>query len=391
MDYDAIDAGLFGGAGISVPSSAVSGGGTTEGTPTAAPVAAAAAPAAPAAAPAVVVAAPVAAALPGVTPAAADPAAVAAAAPAVVAAPVTGAPNGPEATGPGAGERIIPGRIATGQFSPTTQRALKLMHELNDGRPEGTEGTTSLAQCLAMIAQADGGQTITAQPQAAAVVAAPQPSQLETLRGEIADLEATITAAGENQSLFTPELARAVTELSDKKARAQSLETQESQTIAAHVAQRNEVRNQVIAEFKGADDPATPLGARVATLIEEWKESNDPRLDLVSAPRLAVEQAAKDVAKQVSAQFGIDETLAYNALRVAPLQPAPTTPAAPSGPAQPPPVGGNRSVVAPGGAPAGSAPAPMTEAQVLAAAASDPNAIDALLWGDRSGGFRIGG
>lgn len=289
-----------------------------------------------------------------------------------------------EATGPAAGDRILPARIGTGQFSPTTQRAMALMHSLNNGKPEG-EGAYTLSKCLAMVEDADAAEASSSTPAASA-----EPSPADILRNEVAELEAQITEAGDNEALFGPDVARRVIELGKKQAALAKLEAksevQQSTKHEANVSKRESVKQAVLSEFKGADDTSTILGSRVATLIEEMRNPAHPdhqRLNQEDAPRFVVETAAKQVAAKLT-ELGITAEQAMATLRVS----APA--ATPAQPAQPLPVAGNKQVtVATGSSGIGGPTSPPTEAQVLAAAVEDPDLYDKALGYGTS--FRIGG
>lgn len=267
-------------------------------------------------------------------------------------------------------EKILPNRIGTGQFAQSTQRAIALMHELNNGKPEG-QGPYTLKDCLGMVEQADA--------KAIGTPAQAQPSERETLAGEIASMEDQLREAGESQSLMTPEITKTISDLTTKKARLEALkateETEQTRTLQEHVRARDAIRDQVIADYPAAKDSSTPLGARISAIIKEWSNESHPEHALLSradAPRIVAERAANEVAEHASKLFGVSKEDALARISGKPITAAPAQPAL----QQPRPVAGTRQVAAsPAAAPVSQA-AP-TEAELLARSLDDPSIADA--------------
>lgn len=277
-------------------------------------------------------------------------------------------------------EKILPNRIGTGQFLPTTQRAIALMHELNNGQPEGV-GPYSLKQCLTMVEEADAKVSGTPVSQPA--------SERETLGAEIAAMEDQLREAGESQSLMTPEITKTISDLTTKKARFEALkatdETEQTRSLQEHVRSRDAVRDAVIADYPAAKDSSTPLGARISAIIKEWSNEQHPQHAMLSrsdAPRIVASQAIEEMANQAVKLFGVTKEVALQQLSG---KPATATPAAPQPvqQQQPRPVAGTRQVAATPAAAPVAAPAP-TEAELLARSLEDPSLIDqALGYGSR--------
>lgn len=132
-------------------------------------------------------------------------------------------------------------------------------------------------------------------------------TQIDGLKQEIADLEAQINPADEDEILSTKaqreatvklaakhgELARAEIKLEDAQRERQA---QITQSRNARMTAREESKQRAISEFPDAADANTPLGKAIAAQFEALRNPNHPDHDILyadSAPEIVTEREAK--------------------------------------------------------------------------------------------------
>lgn len=283
---------------------------------------------------------------------------------------------------------ILPNRIRTKQFSDLDQRAIALQAEF---KASGINITLRDA-CERVEAMFSPAQPEFEQETAPAAPAGSAP-QLQT---DIAALEAKIRKAGEENSLFTPELASAQIELAGKYAQLAQTKAAEGSKHTVTQAQLESAREanlqQALAIYPNADNQSHPLGAYVAAKVRQIDgDPNHPQRTLLEGPDATSKIIAASVAefRQSLQAQGIDS--ASIAKIIGAKGSAPVPPA--SQPARAVPR--TAPVAAPGAAAAAPVQA-ITHQQALQMAVENPNLIDspevqaAIYGGGDSAGFLFG-
>jgi len=286
----------------------------------------------------------------------------------------------PEQTEPGTapGEKILPNRISTAQFDQREQEAIALRHELAQSGQKIT-----LREAIERV-DAKYGAPTAATPEATPE-AEPQPSRLEQVNTELADLRAQRDDQYAGQNLTSAELAELQTKIEDLAVEARLLAHEQAQTQRAQqsaaVQARDTVMQEVLKEYPTAGNDKTYLGARVAAKIAEIQGNpNHPERALLSgndAPRKIVAHVESELLPEVTGSLGFTEAQALSFLRTGKATAA--QPPAPTQTTGPQPVPRTLGVTAPG-ATAAPVQTPQPSAQdILNASLLDPSLAEKAL------------
>lgn len=296
--------------------------------------------------------------------------------------PVEEPPTEPE---PAPKERILPNRISTSQFKPEEQEAIALLPELKKADP-----TASLRDAFLVL---DRRKAEANAPVLAPVVQPPGPTEIDTLTAELADVDAILNKAAEEDSRFTPELKAATAKQAQLTARLELAHERERQAQSAQdtafATARAAARVEAETQYPDAGNPGTPLGREVAQTIAALKGNpahpDHNLLYVANAPLVIAQNAAMKLAQAESRETGIPVAQALANLMAKPTVAAPVTPKAKPEPVKPAPVA-PKAIPASGAAQVTPTP-PEPDGSELLKGPWDPKAYSALLQ-KQQGGLR---
>lgn len=273
--------------------------------------------------------------------------------------------------------KVLPNRISTQQFSEVEQEAIALGKALKDAGEE----VPSLKDRIEIV---ENRRKAEAQAEAAAVVPAkaPEPSAVDTLTAELADLDAKLNEAGEKESAFTPELAETVRKRSDVAAK---LELAKERQLNAEAAaqkgfdtQRAEAKAEAARLFPSSTDRNSELNKRVNAEIAALKDpahADHDSLYAAKSPLLITQKVAMDLARENAEANGTSLAVELAALMPgAPAKakaPVATPTLEPAKPAAP-----QTKKVAPAAVAAPPTPPPAPDPAALLRKPFDPKAYD---------------
>ena len=309
-------------------------------------------------------------------------------------APVADAPTDepaaePEPT-PEPTARVLPNRISTQQFSETEQEAIALGKALK----EAGEDVPSLKERIEIV---EGRNKAKAQAEAMPPPPPkpPEPSAVDTLTAELAELDAKLAEAGEKESPLTPELVETIGKRSTVAADlALAKERQANVEAAARQgfeAQRAAADAKAKALFPSLSDKSSELRLRVNKEIAARQNPAHPdheSLFVAKSPLIITQDVATALAEELAEANGTSV-----AEELAALMPKPAArTAAPAATPKPAVATPQTKKVTPASGAAAQAPAPPApDPAALLRKPFDPKAYDddfENVWGPKK--FMLG-
>lgn len=220
-------------------------------------------------------------------------------------------------------ERILPHRIPVRQFNEIEQEAIVLLRDL---RKEDENVTLKDAYILVEKRHEEARK--------AHVEPEPQVDPLADLRKQVADLDAKLDEAGENEGLFGKEQVKLVRDRADLAAKLAKAEAKlELRQETAQVSQQERENAVILTAFEKSKaeaiqiypdlgDDSTELGREANAYIEELKQPGNPDaaiLEMKNAPALVAREAVERLARRVAEEKGISVTEAITGLMAKPL------------------------------------------------------------------------
>ncbi len=283
----------------------------------------------------------------------------------------------------------IKGRISAKQFNATEQKAMRLMHVLNDGKTVDDPTRIDIFEAKARLDAMAAKEKPPEVPQGPTPVEVAN-TKVTELRSSLADLKAKRTeevAYGNETSDLDTQIEEAQEAIAEARMEAKLAEKlgerdakqQQAQAAAQQrereVAARQEAKAAVLVRFPAAADKDSVLGVEVASVISEMNQAGHPDHDVLFA-----KNAAKFVTTEAMERLADRHKLSYaqavekfSGAKAATPAPSAAEPAAPAAPKVTPAAGNARTTP-----PA----AEKSMEDILAEVGDDPDKAIAALYGD---------